>query len=59
MYNKMVMVKYTAEHTLTSNNPPEIAGDPHLQAHMQNKRSDKLLQLNCFYTYATGTNSLF
>ena len=22
------MVKYTAEHTLTSNNPPEIAGDP-------------------------------
>ena len=22
------MVKYTAEQTLTSNNPPEIAGDP-------------------------------
>ena len=28
MYNKMLMVKYTAEQTLTSNNPPEIAGDP-------------------------------
>ena len=24
----MLMVKYTAEQTLTSNNPPEIAGDP-------------------------------
>ena len=28
MYNKMLMVKYTAEQTLTSNNPPEIAGEP-------------------------------
>ena len=27
MYNKMVMVKYTAEQTLTSNTPLEIAGD--------------------------------
>ena len=28
MYNKMLMVKYTAEQTLTSNNPPEMADDP-------------------------------
>ena len=26
----MLMVKYTAEQTLTSNNPPEIAGEPYI-----------------------------